>query len=271
MLILDGLRNVRKKGRLLITKYQRGHLSLKSGTKLWICFVPGGNPDSVPEVFASTINYKAWDSIARVTASFDDRPGVVNHLLTVIRSLNVNIVFEESASINCHQNHIVELVVDMSDITGGEPSSLDEKAQRLRDHIVALCIDDLCVRGDRANCRVEPMWCHHEFKKRYNKEASREYSDGIAPIQTDTQIESGYMLLPPTIEAAVRRRCGYGPKQKIKYTTVSSTEDRALRIHFQHSKAPIMLARVAHEDAVGALANISSRIAREFTMQCSLS
>jgi hypothetical protein len=94
MLILDKPRPF-SGDQLIVPLYHRGHLSLLKGTKIWLCLLPGSEPQNAPEIIISPINYDAWSDLWRISVTTQERSGVVNKILLALQKLNV--VAEEQA------------------------------------------------------------------------------------------------------------------------------------------------------------------------------
>ncbi len=114
MLILDGLLSL-DNDRLRVPLYHRGHLSLKTDTKITLALIPPKQKASSPqlmEMVVSPIEYKSWSSLWRIEASFLESPGIVNKLFTIIANEGFNVLNEESSSTENRDTHTIELVID---------------------------------------------------------------------------------------------------------------------------------------------------------------
>src|SRR5690349_3784921 len=117
MLVLDTMISV-EQGKVEIPFYHKGHLSLKSDTEVTVCLIPQSHDTPlgrVPEMIVSPIKFNSWPLIWRINAVFKERQGIVHKLLTIIRDAGLNVLTEESSSVENRDLHQVELIVDASE------------------------------------------------------------------------------------------------------------------------------------------------------------
>lgn len=273
MIILNPPSRV-EQSRLKIPEYQRGHLSLKSGTEVTVCLLRQlGNPQQslMTELVVSPYQFDSWHSLWRIRAMFYDKPGVVNRLLEALRDVRFNILTEESASIENRHFHSVEIIADGKGYLE-EPARLDSTSlPRLLRRLTVLCLRDLVIIGDRPQISIQRLgglfaaW--HRF---YGLQ--REGS--VRPLAQRAHMTNGHLEIPQEIisEALLDRAVALTNELSptLAAITISDTDERLLRVFLPRPNDHYVYTRISHTDEVGALAAMTSRIATRFDILTSL-
>lgn len=277
MLILDKPRAF--DGKILkIPLYHRGHLSLFTGAKIWLCLLPGGMGSEVfPELVVSPIHFDSWPDLWRIRITLSERPGLVHELFEVLREHSINILAAESSSMEWQSLHSIEVIVDACRYSGvgGDGSHKDRSAGRidelngLRRAILAFMMDDICFDAqERPRISIRRIRNLFEAHKAFEESQRVLRSQGLAPLVKDAKISPSraagkavFVKLPRDIQAGLfealeqRRRGDYGT-----YLLVSETTDRFLRAFFMRSSDSILAPTLLHKEEVGALAAITEAI-----------
>lgn len=161
MIILDKINTV-EGGRIEIPFYHKGHLSLKSNTEVTVCLIPYSSETpfgNMPEVIVSPIKFSSWPHIWRITAVFRERQGIVHKLLSIVRDAEMNVLVEESSSVENRNLHEIELLVDTSAVFGRQDNSniIREAAEALQRRIIAICIEELALMNGTPRLKVSPV------------------------------------------------------------------------------------------------------------------
>lgn len=264
MLILDSIASL-KKDRIELPFFHKGHLSLKSGTLVTLCLIPRAADPSfarMTEMIVSPISFRSWRHLWRVRAVFREQQGVVNKLLAVIKDANLNVLFEESSSVQNRNLHEVELICDSS--AGRAGSSPDEEEARLaalRRRIAAVLIEELEEERGELRLGVRRMGGLLTAWQRFQEASDRAES---RTIRAKTTIDGGELVLPSDIRSLAEE------ESDSRVLLVSDTRERILRVFFPHRDEHFTYVRISHLDSVGALAAITGELARDFDIMTSL-
>jgi len=99
MIVLDYLKTT-KDDKLVIPPFQTGHLGLLPDTEVHACLLaPAQEQVKHAEVLISPYAPQP-DSLARLSCTMRDQPGVVERLVRAITDLEVNIDSQESSGVN---------------------------------------------------------------------------------------------------------------------------------------------------------------------------
>ncbi|MEM6783907.1 MAG: hypothetical protein AAF624_09270, partial [Bacteroidota bacterium] len=162
MLVLDKV-NFIESGRIEVPFYHKGHLSLKSDTQVTVCLIPQTGEShfgSVPEMIVSPIKFNTWANSWRIEAVFREQQGVVHKLLSIIKDAELNILIEESSSVENRDLHQIELIVDASTVMSFSDGGENDIYKAIRDferRVIALCIDELDFMNGSPRIKVSPL------------------------------------------------------------------------------------------------------------------
>ena len=268
MLLLDSVSKI-KDDRIEIPLYHRGHLSLMSGTKVTVCLIPesASTPDRLTEMIVSPIEFRAWRRLWRINAVFLEQQGIVHKLLSILRDHNLNVLFEESSSVESRGLHEVELVVDTS---AAYPKFISEeedyqRAKALERRVATLCVSELALAHGKLRVKVRRMKGLYRAWEKF-----QEYVlDSQASVQNPrlherSLMKGGDLLLPDQI-------LKYLSAQKpLKPLIISDTKERLLRLFFVNREECMTYLRVRHIDSIGALEKITGALAKSFDIVTSL-
>jgi hypothetical protein len=272
MLILDKPRPFAGE-QLIVPLYHRGHLSLLVGTKIWLCLLPGSDPNKTPEIIVSPINYEAWADLWRISVTTHELSGVVNKILRALQNLNINVMAEESSSIERQRFHTIELVIDASKYIGIQDDASDKRRiglinslPDLERSLLAAVLPYVALSSSgepRLSIRrVEGLF---DAAQSYSK-ASSEFAVNhrFRPVVAYTEVENrqGVLTLPVEIRASLRLALSEkntDPRGS-RYLLVSDTRDRYLRVYFFKQSDLITSVTIEHDEKIGALAEITSRL-----------
>lgn len=265
MLILDGIFQV-ENDQISIPYYHRGHLSLKSNTAVTLAVIPLRNSADSPkltEMIVSPIDFRSWPSLWRIEATFLERPGVVNKLLTIVADEGLNVLNEESSSVENRDLHTVELIVDTQRTPGQQDETKEfERMKALERRIIALCIEDLKLQRSNPRLRVKQMKGLHNAWKKFTVPISDPQLP--RPFRETSSVLNGVIRLPSEVKNLI---AGRNPPRCI---IVSDTKERLLRVFFLRDQDGFTYVRIAHFDSRGALAAITRELARAFDIVNSL-
>lgn len=262
MLILDGISTV-ENNQLFIPLYHRGHMSLKSDTTVALALIPPrqrpGSPQ-LTEMIISPIDFRSWPSLWRIVATFHEQPGIVNKLLRIVAAEGLNVLNEESSSVENRDLHTVELLVDTQ--SAGHTESDIERMHALENRILALCIEDLDFERKEPRLRVKRMKGLYSAYEKF--QLARNSANNIRPLQENSVISKRRIRLPAGVMDVVSQR---GP---LRTLLVSDTKERLLRAFFLSEDDGFTYVRVAHQDSPGALDAVTRELAKAFDIVTSL-
>jgi MinD superfamily P-loop ATPase len=114
MLVLD-YPKMTKDGSITIPPFHTGHLGFVPETPvhMYLTHSQRKGAKEYSELLVTPFQRNVGEML-RLSCIMEDRPGVVERLIDAISDLNVNIVTEESASINHLNHHLVSMIVDLS-------------------------------------------------------------------------------------------------------------------------------------------------------------
>lgn len=266
MLVLDTMSTI-ENGKLEIPFYHKGHLSLKSNTEVTVCLIPQSHEASlgfIPEMIVSPIKFASWPLIWRINAIFKEQQGIVHKLLTVVRDAELNVLTEESSSVENRDRHQIELIVDASEPFGGrfEPEDLVTATRALERRIASLCIDELAFVEGKPRIKVRPMKGLFTAYQRYH-EALNDKSVAKPKVER-TMVYKGSLAIPDSCLEMLRRY------QPLRGLMSSDTKERILRVLFPPPDVQFTFVRISHHDSKGALAQITGELAQVFDIVTSL-
>ena len=270
MLILDTLTKI-KNGSIDIPDYHRGHLSLKTGTSVTLCFLPCQQSDTSPrltEMVISPVAFDSWRYLTRINARLYDKPGVVRKLASAVRARGLNILYEASGPIENRKLHRVEFLVDarnfyqqFEEYRENEDSNIDYIVLAyLERWLKAFCMNELVFDRTRLRLKVRPMEGFRNAHNNFYRCLADPRSDSQAnsrPFQERAAVEKGKIALPENILNAI-------PDVEKRVLLISDTKDRVLRAFFLHPEEHYTYARVLHADSESSLATISSCLSESF-------
>lgn len=209
----------------------------------------------------------------RISCIMEDRPGVVERLIDAVSELNVNIVTQESASINHLNHHLVSMIVDLS--SSYLPRSEPTEVSRLdyADFRGLLPLDDTRVielfESVLINCGDLIVWDNLAGAVLPRIKLERIHTQsGVAADATafaiGTQRFHVKIDVPNGILGRIRTDLGVSRSDDVTYLILSETEQRVLRVVFfrQSTAARIVHLAFYHQDAPKALSGILRPLAR---------
>lgn len=281
MLILDKPRPFRGT-KLWLPLYHRGHLSLLSGTKLWLCLLPGTKvPSHMPEIIVSPINFASWPDLWRIEATVTEEVGVVHKILKVLRDHNINVLAEESSSIDRQRFHRVELIVDLrayASISDGDTAKrstgIVEALPDLCRALLAQLTQQITFMPSREpRLRISRMNGLHEAHRAYQI-VHHQYinGQGFRPTVEEARAEvvgsKGWITLPRDILTSLSQAVNPIPPSEqraedgLSYLLVSDTKERYLRSYFVRPSDRLLSVTLSHEEKIGALSRITDILQR---------
>jgi len=258
MLILDTT-TLLNQGTLDVPSYHKGHLSLKSGTEVTTCLLPDPRRRDSPfpslsEVVITPIIFDSWRYLTRVSGTFHDKPGIVRKLANVLKFGDVDILYDESASVESRRFHRAEMLVDLrNQYERFERGNADDSdvLPALERRIQSICLNELILDGHRPRLKVRKM---EGLRNAWEHFTHRPNADALAR----TSVVKSKLQLPPSILAQITQQ---EPSRAI---LVSDTKERLLRLLFPHEDIHFTYIRVGHNDSIGAFAEITDALAFAF-------
>lgn len=268
MLILDSIINLEEE-QIAIPFYHRGHLSLKSGTSVTLALIPPQpqNGSQMLEMVISPIRFESWPNLWRIEVDFHEASGVVSKLLSIVAEQNLNVLNEESSSIENRNFHSVELIVEIknnNNLTGDSVQNEIKGMLALERRITALCIDNIKFESGRPRIRVKKMKGLRNSWRKLLAIQDPQNKVPFRPIIENTPIINKSITIPTRMLDLIKRT------GSLRTLPLSDTKERLMRIFFPRENNGFTFVRIAHQDSPGALAEITRELAKGFDIINSL-
>ena len=244
-----------------------------------VCLLPsqairpwGAHATPVPELIASPFEFGRWDSLWRMTAALQDRPGLVHDIVHVLQTYDVGVLTSESGTSQENRLHLLEMFLD---IPQGERVPFVEVG------LLTKLFSDVAFAPDGRHRlrirRVQTLW-----------QAKRAYEQLKLGLATTATNNATFLPLAETAEVQDIRRAPNGPPQlrlRIPHSIrkvlrecvsepivgrkrpdwgyqvrLSDTKDRYLRVVFLRSSEPVIHARIEYESKPGAMSDITGAL-----------
>jgi predicted amino acid-binding ACT domain protein len=257
-----------------LPRYHRAHLSLFRESWVSVVILPGRDQSHQrAELILSPISEDSWDDLWRITATMHDRKGLVNDMLELLASRQLNILAAESSSMERDSIHTIEVICDAHryqtpHYDGTAHLRRDRRVSELRDlrrYIIAKMLPDLVVNSSgeptvqasrmRAlfNARLALDQCEIDFQAQ-----KAHFKPMRERLKIERRKETGelFVRLPGKILDVLLPMLG-GDVTKCTYLLVSDTKERFLRGHFTSSPRQILAPTIRHSERTGAVAAIT--------------
>ena len=273
MLILDTF-TVLKDGKMKIPTYHRGHLSLMTGTKATIVYLPGQKKNSslsISELIITPIDFKSWQYLTRINARLINKPGLVRKLLAALAAKDIELLYHAVGPLENGQLLRVEFLVDARlyyndcqvhrTLKGTKENADFYILSELEIWLKSLLIEYLDWDGGRARLKVRPM---ESFRNAW--ETFKEYrdNDDQRSEKGTATINQGSLELPEDI-------CKLIPLATNKILFLSDSKDRMLRGILLNPLDSCTYLRVEHDDETSSSAKITDALSIGFIIFTSLS
>lgn len=269
MIIIGNILEVVEEKKFSITWYHRAPLGLERGTHVWIVLLP---PLSVKpalhdmaEVILTPINPMRWADLWRIECKFHEKPGVIAALLDTLRGCGINILHQESATIQ--RDRVVADLTNYTDQDGDYPARMAQRnlktLQWLYKRIGVECVEDLIFQTDQSPAiSISRMWdyYHGYFAVMSASPTSAALQPVAVPVKARGQIEIQHPVLVQEIKKQILGE-RYEPdseanrlKQVILFT---NTEERYISALFPDPSHNIAMFELEHDERIGALSGLA--------------
>ncbi len=276
MIVLDYLKTLNK-NEIVIPPFHTGHLGLLPNTTVRLGIMsPYLNEPSHCEIIVSP--YESTKDLAILRCTMKDNVGIVKELIDALSYLKVNIITEESSSINHQSHHTINLLIDLSRSNLDHDSTYewskqkyfeydyvfpvnDYKYLKIFETIVAFCGDSILWKEEGGKNKMQ-LYISPISRKDLHKEAStiikkvsKNNEKNKVKIELSTEIiDEVRSILSPM---------GDDEFTPLKYILLSDTKERNLRIYFPKisSLSKIIHLGFYHNDRPGALSTILKIVA----------
>lgn len=281
LIILDHMREL-EDGKIVVAPFHTGHLGLFPGTELQVTLIKSNLKKGCELAICP---YESSKDLFNLECILKDEPGVVGKLMAAISELNINILTQESSSIDNMERHVVSLLLDwtttkftkkkiLNYYSSGLSNVLpvnDERFLKLYQEILKRCSDDICwSSGHIAIPKIFMRYFVHRQTWKVR---------GCKITKVKKEGEKGYVNsidIGESLKKRIRVHTGYEEDDKDNscYIIFSSTESKTLRVIFPHKDSIPNLFHVGvkHKDKPGALSIIMKMVANsDFNIICGLS
>lgn len=273
MIILDSLTKIDSNGSFRIKDFHRGHLSLKTNTKVHVVLLPRRkeNPEpSLSELIISPIPFESWQHLTRVNAKAINRPGVLSKIVTALCKQGVKILYSASGPLENGRHQRIEFIIDASPFYKKYPGLQLEG--KMKDYLIlsdlevwlkGIMIEDLLFDDKRARLKVRPMESFRRTHAAYKKFKETDHYPNPERSEEPIGVYDGNITLPANIMNAIGSNV-----QGIMLN--SDTKDRMLRGLIFQPSVGCTYVRVVHNDEPNALARIAELLSKYFQIVTSL-
>lgn len=273
-MVLDNLRWTSTPGHLVVPPFHTGHLSFIPETDVTVSLLRDRPaPEHGSEICVTPFDAEPH-TLFTMKCVMVDRPGVVEKLIKAVASLKINIVTQESSSIDDLSRHEVFMLLDWSttDMLIREPippdlrnrftdlhailQTNDLRYLRLLERIIALCGDILdwsLSDPSVPNIQMHPLEERRDVIRRGHSRVKRELNRKLHVS----------IALPEDILRRIEDSTGWRSGEALPYVIMSDTDSRTLRVFFPKRAKEQRLVRVAfaHADRPGALSAVTEVVA----------
>jgi len=267
MIVLDYLREL-KENEIIIPPFHTGHLGFIPETSVRIGLIaPYESEPSHCELIITP--YDPSIDLAIIKCTMKDGVGVVKKLINALSSLKINIVSQESSSINHQSQHTINLIVDLSTYTLSRDKTYEWAKQKYKrydyvfpisdyrflkifERILAYSGDSICWEKQNNDYRLQLYMTPIEKKSIHHPESIK-----VIPENSKNSVK---IKIPEDIINRIRINLSPpdSTSYKLKYILFSDTKERNLRIYFPKVESWDKLIHIGfnHKDMPGALSAI---------------
>lgn len=271
MIVLDYLREL-ENNEIIVPPFHTGHLGFIPNTTVRIGLIaPYANEPSHCELIITP--YDPSTELAILRCTMKDGVGVVRKLVSALSSLNINVVTQESSSINHQSQHTINLLLDLSTSNLKEDKTYQWAKQKYRaydyvfplsdyrflkifERIITYCGDSICWENQNGDYRIQLYLTPLE------KKIIHYPAETVISGNSKNRIK---IQLPSNLINRIRTNLNPVVKQneKLKYLLFSDTKERTLRVYFPKIESWEKLVHIGiyHKDTPGALSAIFDLLA----------
>lgn len=271
MIVLDYLRDL-EDNEIIVPPFHTGHLGFIPNTTVRIGLIaPYDNEPSHCELIITP--YDPNTELAILRCTMKDGVGVVRKLVAALSSLDINVVTQESSSINHQSQHTVNLLLDLSTANLKEEKTYQWAKQKYRaydyvfplsdyrflkifERIITYCGDSICWENQNGEYRIQLYLTPLE------KKIIHYPAETVISGNSKNRIK---IQLPSTLLNRIRTNLNPSskPNEKLKYLLFSDTKERTLRVYFPKIESWEKLVHIGiyHKDTIGALSAIFDLLA----------
>jgi predicted amino acid-binding ACT domain protein len=272
MIVLDYLRELNN-NEIIVPPFHTGHLGFIPNTTVRIGLIaPYDSEPSHCELIITP--YDPSTELAILRCTMKDGIGVVRNLVSALSSLNINIVTQESSSINHQSQHTVNLLLDLSTSKLKEDRTYEWAKEKYRaydyvfplsdyrylkifEKIMAYCGASICWENQNGDYRIQLYIAPLERKTIHYSE-----SETLISESSTNRIK---IKLPSNLINRIQTNLNSSLSQnkKLKYLIFSDTKERTLRVYFPKIESWEKLVHIGvyHKDTPGALSSIFDLLA----------
>jgi hypothetical protein len=275
MLVLDSLRQTTK-FEIEIPPFHTGHLGFVPNTTVHVGFLARRAQGASPCELIVTPYQQSRGDLTLLECTLRDEPGVVRKVIEVVSAFHINIVLQNSLSIDYQQRHHVSLLLDWSQ--SNYPNS-EHQASTLRtrriyapyaalfpledmryvalfEAIVANCLHDLhfdnvghallpAVRltpvllpyaQEPAPATIRSKPLKGRESTTSNEERAESRASGGSAEKAEPKSLTKVFAIPENLRDPVRLSRGLQRKEPLSYIIASETESKMLRVLFPDPK-----------------------------------
>ncbi len=274
MIVLDYLKKVKNNSEIIVPPFHTGHLGLIPGTQIRLGVIaPYSNEPSHCEIIVSP--YEPTKDLAILRCTMNDSIGVVKKLIDALSYLKINIITEESSSINHQSHHTINLLLDLSRSGITDDVTYEWSKEKFKEYEYVFPINNYkylkIFETIIAFCGNDVLWKEQQGKRclqlYINPIEKKELHNMGTCIVKKANRQNGVKIdLPDEILSEIRAILSPANSDEcdLQYILLSDTKERNLRIYFPKLESLNRIVHVGfyHNDRPGALSTIFELVAR---------
>ena len=274
MIILGNVVEVKDESGLSITWYHRVPIGLEKNTTVYLVLIPRAvpqTPHNLAEVILTPINPESWGDLWKIKCKFHERPGVVAKLLEILREKQINILFQESATLQQDRLHFVSIIADLRLYDEGglntwkriNDTDLDS-FNYLAELIALETLEDVFMENSKPAVSVTRMKNFYDAYFPY-RQSNLGFNPTVLSVKNFGEIRIEQPLLIENIKKqlwnSANTLVNNHEETRLKQAILNThTEDRYISLLFPDPNTTIVVFKIVHEERIGALAIISKVI-----------
>jgi hypothetical protein len=282
MIILDKVKSFDGQN-IEIEIHHRVHLSLFHGAHFDYCFLPNYKQDKkyqFSELIISPIGYSAWNDLWRITLTLKEGIGIVNKVLKIVSSYNLNILTYESNTLKDEDLHYLEIIVDATLYYFKTDKHHDDRTRDgetnelhgLKTLLMSSLIDIINIEDKEPKIRinrirglfnsVKEFQKHQEIQLRNREQFEPKVGKGDIISKKNGSSKTSYLKLDEGLIQVLKEMLvnSRNPGKYGNYLCVSDTQERFLRILFFQESVSIINPIIQNIDKIGALDKITEAL-----------
>ncbi len=261
-------KNNSKVWKVKIPQYHRASIGyISNTTSVYYTYIKSKHGDEPHnfELILTNIASIDWHMVRRISITMEECVGAVYALSSALKSLSINVLFEEAITIETDNTHIITVIVNLKNYISNHVAnhSTDDEInesiiQKLKVELASYITQQLetSVEFTSADFHVSKLDFLHSLSNTPNQRKNHK----IQPIQYDKyaeqviRIEDGFTCINQNLKKILRL------EDTFYYTIVSDTEEKYAKILFLNKNNSYIYIDVHHTNEYGAISKYTEII-----------